>query len=36
MRWGNRLRSIQTGQVQDYLMGVAFGLLLVIVWSYWQ
>jgi NADH-quinone oxidoreductase subunit L len=35
LRWGDRLRRIQTGQVQDYLYGVAFGLLLVVVWSYW-
>jgi NADH-quinone oxidoreductase subunit L len=35
LRWGNRLRRIQTGQVQDYLSGVAFGLLLIVVWSYW-
>ncbi len=36
LRWGDRLRQIQTGRAQDYLYGVAFGLLLVIVWSYWR
>jgi NADH-quinone oxidoreductase subunit L len=36
LRWGDRLRRIQTGLVQDYLYGVAFGLLLVVVWSYWR
>lgn len=36
LRLGNRLRMIQTGQVQDYLYGVAFGLLLVVVWGYWR
>ncbi|MBI4591422.1 MAG: NADH-quinone oxidoreductase subunit L [Candidatus Rokubacteria bacterium] len=36
MRGGDRLRRIQTGRAQDYLYGVAFGLLLVIVWSYWH
>ncbi len=35
LRVGDRLRRIQTGRAQDYLYGVAFGLLLVIVWSYW-
>ncbi len=35
-RWGDRLRGIQTGRAQDYLYGVAVGLLLVIVWSYWR
>ncbi|MBI2152981.1 MAG: NADH-quinone oxidoreductase subunit L [Candidatus Rokubacteria bacterium] len=36
LRWGDRLRQIQTGRAQDYLYGVALGLLLVIVWSYWR
>jgi len=36
MRWADGLRRIQTGKVQDYLYGVAFGLLLVIVWNYWR
>ncbi len=34
LRWGDRLRRIQTGRAQDYLYGVAFGVLLVIVWGY--
>jgi NADH-quinone oxidoreductase subunit L len=36
LRWGDRLRRIQTGQAQDYLYGVALGLLIVIVWSQWR
>ncbi len=36
LRWGDRLRRIQTGRAQDYLYGLAFGLLLVIVWSVWR
>jgi len=36
LRWGDRLRRIQSGRAQDYLYGVAFGVLLVIVWSYWR
>lgn len=36
LRWGDRLRRIQSGRAQDYLYGVACGLLLVIVWSYWR
>ncbi|MFQ5897676.1 MAG: NADH-quinone oxidoreductase subunit L [Candidatus Methylomirabilia bacterium] len=34
LRGGDRLRMIQTGQAQDYLYGVSFGLLIVIIiWS---
>ncbi len=36
LRWGNQLRMIQTGRAQDYLYGVAVGLLIVIVWSQWR
>ncbi|MBI4608756.1 MAG: NADH-quinone oxidoreductase subunit L [Candidatus Rokubacteria bacterium] len=36
LRWGDRLRMIQTGQAQDYLYGVAFGLVIVIIWSQWR
>jgi NADH:ubiquinone oxidoreductase subunit 5 (subunit L)/multisubunit Na+/H+ antiporter MnhA subunit len=32
---GDRLRRIQSGQPQDYVYGVAFGLLLLIVWIQW-
>jgi NADH-quinone oxidoreductase subunit L len=32
---GDRLRRIQTGQPQDYVYGVAFGVLLLIVWIQW-
>jgi NADH-quinone oxidoreductase subunit L len=35
LRAGDRLRRIQTGQPQDYVYGVAFGVLLVIVWAQW-
>jgi NADH-quinone oxidoreductase subunit L len=35
LRGGDRLRRIQTGQAQDYLYGVAFGVLLVVVWARW-
>jgi len=32
---GDRLRRIQSGHPQDYVYGVAFGLLLLIVWIQW-
>jgi NADH-quinone oxidoreductase subunit L len=32
---GDRLRRIQSGQPQDYVYGVAFGLLILIVWIQW-
>jgi NADH-quinone oxidoreductase subunit L len=32
---GDRLRRIQSGQPQDYVYGVALGLLALIVWSQW-
>jgi NADH-quinone oxidoreductase subunit L len=32
---GDRLRRIQTGLAQDYIYGVAFGLLLLLVWIQW-
>ena len=35
LRGGDLLRRIQTGQPQDYLYGVAFGVLLVVVWARW-
>jgi NADH-quinone oxidoreductase subunit L len=35
LRWGDDLRRIQTGRAQDYLVGVAFGVLLLVVWSLW-
>ena len=36
LRAGTALRRIQTGQAQDYLYGVAAGLLLLVVlWSAW-
>jgi NADH-quinone oxidoreductase subunit L len=35
LRGGDLLRRIQTGQAQDYLYGVAFGVLAVVIWSRW-
>jgi NADH-quinone oxidoreductase subunit L len=32
---GDRLRRIQTGQAQDYVYGVALGVLLLMVWMRW-
>ncbi len=32
---GDRLRRIQSGQPQDYVYGVALGVLLLIVWFHW-
>jgi NADH-quinone oxidoreductase subunit L len=35
LRGGDLLRRIQTGHAQDYVYGVAFGVLLLLVWSQW-
>jgi NADH-quinone oxidoreductase subunit L len=32
---GDRLRRIQSGQPQDYIYGVALGVLLLLVWFHW-
>ena len=32
---GDRLRRIQSGQAQDYIYGVALGVLLLMVWMRW-
>jgi NADH-quinone oxidoreductase subunit L len=32
---GDRLRRMQTGQAQDYVYGVAFGVLVLLVWVQW-
>jgi NADH-quinone oxidoreductase subunit L len=32
---GDRLRRIQTGQAQDYVYGIALGVLLLMVWMRW-
>ena len=32
---GDRLRRLQTGQAQDYVYGVAMGLLVLLVWMQW-
>ena len=33
--WGDRLRRIQSGLPQDYVYGLAVGLLLLIIWVQW-
>ena len=33
LRGGDRLRRIQSGRAQDYVYGVAFGVLLLLVWA---
>jgi NADH-quinone oxidoreductase subunit L len=35
LRAGDALRRIQSGQPQDYVYGVAFGVLLLMVWAQW-
>ena len=35
LRFGDRLRTIQSGLPQDYVYAVALGVLLLIVWSRW-
>jgi hypothetical protein len=30
------MRSIQTGRAQDYVYGLAVGLLLLLVWVRWS
>ncbi|MGH7397093.1 MAG: hypothetical protein ACRELW_06110, partial [Candidatus Rokuibacteriota bacterium] len=32
---GDRLRRIQSGQAQDYIYGIALGVLLLMVWMRW-
>ena len=34
LRAGDTLRRLQTGQPQDYVYGVAFGVLLLLVWAH--
>jgi NADH-quinone oxidoreductase subunit L len=34
LRAGDALRRLQTGQPQDYVYGVAFGVLLLLVWAH--
>jgi hypothetical protein len=37
LRGGDVLRRIQSGQPQDYVYGVAFGVLLLFVWAqFWR
>jgi NAD(P)H-quinone oxidoreductase subunit 5 len=33
---GDRLRSVQTGRVQDYLYGVTLGVLMLLIWIGWS
>jgi NADH-quinone oxidoreductase subunit L len=35
LRAGDAARRIQSGQAQDYVYGVAFGVLLLFVWAQW-
>jgi NADH-quinone oxidoreductase subunit L len=35
LRAGDVVRRIQSGQAQDYVYGVAFGVLLLLVWAQW-
>jgi NADH:ubiquinone oxidoreductase subunit 5 (subunit L)/multisubunit Na+/H+ antiporter MnhA subunit len=32
---GDRLRRVQSGQAQDYIYGIALGVLLLMVWMRW-
>ncbi len=32
---GDELRSIQTGKVQDYVYGIAVGVLVLVLWMRW-
>ena len=34
LRAGDNLRRLQTGQPQDYVYGVAVGVLLLLVWAH--
>ena len=34
-RGGDLSRHIQSGRAQDYLYGVAFGVLVLVVWAQW-
>jgi hypothetical protein len=33
---GDQLRHVQTGRVQDYVYGVAVGVLMVLIWMGWS
>jgi len=35
LTWGDRLRRMQTGLPQDYVYGLAVGLLLLLIWVQW-
>ena len=35
LRAGDLLRKIQSGRAQDYVYGVAFGVLLLVLWAQW-
>jgi len=32
---GDRLRLLQSGRAQDYVYGIALGVLLLLVWVRW-
>ena len=34
LRAGDAARRLQTGKPQDYVYGVAFGVLLLLVWAH--
>jgi len=36
LRGGDVLRRLQTGQAQDYVYAVAFGVLILLVWAQWR
>ncbi|HET6366734.1 MAG TPA: hypothetical protein VFG27_05880, partial [Pseudomonadales bacterium] len=35
LTWGDRLRRMQSGLPQDYVYGLAVGLLLLLIWVQW-
>ena len=36
LRAGDRLRRLQTGLPQDYVYGIAFGVLVLFVLAHWR
>jgi NADH-quinone oxidoreductase subunit L len=36
LRGGDSLRRVQSGQAQDYVYAVAFGVLILLVWAHWR
>jgi NADH:ubiquinone oxidoreductase subunit 5 (subunit L)/multisubunit Na+/H+ antiporter MnhA subunit len=35
LRGGDMVRRVQTGLAQDYVYGVALGILLLLIWAQW-